>query len=79
MAVEEDVAGLVGAEPAAAARSLGESLEGIQQALVLIAREVDSLREAVLAADAKDLTPAQRAALLYKVEKILAEMGDGSE
>lgn len=79
MPVEEDVAGLLSGDSEAAARSLGESLRGIQEALALLAREVDSLREAVMAADAKELTPAQRAALLYKVERILAEMGDGAE
>ncbi len=50
----------------------------IEEALVLLAGELDALREAVEKPPG-ELTPAERAALYWRVHAILGEMGDGSE
>lgn len=54
-----------------------EGLHG--DALVLVARELDALRNEVMLRDPAEMTPADRAALLWRVKAILDEMGDGSE
>ena len=48
-------------------------------ALVLVARELDAVRNEVMLRDPRQMSPADRAALLWRVKAILDEMGDGSE
>jgi hypothetical protein len=54
-----------------------EGLPG--DALVLVARELDAVRREVTLRDPAEMSPADRAALLWRVKAILDEMGDGSE
>lgn len=54
-----------------------EGLPG--DALVLVARELDAVRAEVMLRNPAELTPTERAALLWRVKAILDEMGDGSE
>ncbi len=58
---------------------LEEGEAGLGAALLLLASEVDALKAAVEARPAAEMTPSERAALLYRARAILDEMGDGSE
>lgn len=58
---------------------LEEGEAGLGAALLLLAGELDAVKAALEERPAAELTPAERASLLYRARAILDEMGDGSE
>lgn len=58
---------------------LEEGEAGLGAALLLLASEIDALKAAIEERPAGELTPSERASILYRARAILDEMGDGSE
>ena len=58
---------------------LEEGEAGLGAALLLLASEVDALKAEIEQRPAAELTPSERASILYRARAILDEMGDGSE
>lgn len=71
------------AEPESLAASLTDALQkwmrGVEEALMLLAREIEALRAQPQFRHPSEMSPAERAAVLQRAKAILDELGDGSE
>lgn len=71
------------AEPEPLAATLTDALQkwmrGVEEALTLLAREIEALRAQPQFRHPSEMSPAERAAVLQRAKAILDELGDGSE